>query len=83
MRYLAQKYSSLSPMTKYILWGVCGAVIWGGTMTAVFFWTERFSGNDPWKHFSYMLIVCVTLGAWLGASTWRKVERKIQERMRA
>jgi len=82
MRKLAKKYASLPSPAKDALWGIYGAVAWGGAMTLFFFCFAYAMGHDPWKHFTYTLIVCITLGAFWGGSIRRKIERMIQERIR-
>jgi membrane protein DedA with SNARE-associated domain len=80
MSDLAQKYANLSVPAKYALWAAYGAIGWGGLMLLFFFGAERAMGHDPWKHFTYTVIVCAACGAGWGALFWRKFERKIQER---
>ena len=80
MSKLVKKYSSLSAPAKYVLWGVYGAIFWGGLMTLFFFWVDTMMGNDPWKHLGYTLVVSFVLGAWVGASSCRRIERTVQAR---
>ncbi len=82
MSKLAQKYARLSVSAKYIVWAVYGATVWGGLMLLFSFWAERWMGHDPWRNFSYTLIACAAGGAAWGVIVWRKIERRIQERIR-
>jgi len=62
-------YSKLAPSRQLILWGIYGAIAWGGLMT-IFFISFEWFNNEP-LHTWYTALISIVCGFGWGVLMWR------------
>ena len=68
-------YSGLMPLQQAFVWGLYGALCWGGFMTA-FVFCFAWLTNETLRNPFLVLFICLSVGFAWGVAMWRSAKRR-------